>query len=90
MLCNCVCFLVTPQTVVCQAPPSLGFFRQEYWSQWPFPYPGDLPNPGIKPKSPVLADGFFTTELSGKPFPLNTPTKRDWKEKKKFKYISIL
>ena len=80
---------MTPWTVVHQAPPSLGFFRQEYWSQWPFPHPRDLPNPGIKPRSPVLAGEFFTTELSGKPFPLNTPTKRNWKGEKKFKSISI-
>ena len=39
---------VTPQTAAHQAPPSLGFSRQEYWSGLPFPSPGDLPNPGIK------------------------------------------
>ena len=38
-----------------------GIFRQEYWSGLPFP-PGDLPDPGIKPASPTLAGGFFTTE----------------------------
>ena len=37
-----------------QAPPSMGFFRQEYWSGLPFPSPGDLPNIGIKPRSPAL------------------------------------
>ena len=42
------------------------FSRQEYWSGLPFPSPGDLPNPGIQPASPVLAGGFFTTELPGK------------------------
>ena len=46
-----------------------GFFRQEYWSRLPFPSPGDLPDPGIKPVSPVLAGGFFTTEPRGKPVP---------------------
>ena len=45
---------VTPWTVACQAPPSMGFSRQEYWSGLPFPSPGDLPNPGIEPGSPVL------------------------------------
>ena len=48
-----------------QAPLSMGFSRQEYWSELPFPPPGELPNPGIKPASPVSpasADGFFTTE----------------------------
>ena len=46
--------LVTPQTVACQSPLSMGFSSQEYWSGLPFPSPGDLPNPGIKPRSPVL------------------------------------
>ena len=49
------------------APLSMGFFRQEYWSGLPFPSLGDLPDPGIKPVSTALADGFFTTELPGKP-----------------------
>ena len=39
--------------VPCQAPLSMGFPRQEYWSELPFPPPGDLPNPGIKPESPA-------------------------------------
>ena len=45
---------VTPWTVTCQAPLSMGFSRQEYWSGLPFPSPGDLPNPGIEPGSPTL------------------------------------
>jgi len=44
---------VTPWTVACQAPQSMGFSRQEYWSGLPFPSSGDLPNPGIKPASPA-------------------------------------
>ena len=44
----------TPWTVAYQAPPSMGFPRQEYWSGLPFPSPGDLSNPGIKPGSPAL------------------------------------
>ena len=40
--------------MACQAPLSLGFSRQEYWSGLPFPSPGDLPNPGIEPKTPAL------------------------------------
>ena len=44
---------MTPRTVTCQAPLSLGFLRQEYWSGLPFPPPEDLPDPGIKPTSPV-------------------------------------
>ena len=44
----------TPWTAAYQAPPSIGFSRQEYWSGSLFPSPGDLPNPGIKPRSPTL------------------------------------
>ena len=49
---------------------SMGFSRQEYWCALPFLPPGDLPNPGIEPAfpgAPLLASGFFTTELPGKP-----------------------
>ena len=52
---------VIPWTVALQAPLSMGFSRQEYWSGLPFPSPGELPNPGIKPVSPALqADAFIT------------------------------
>ena len=44
----------TPQTVASQAPPSMGFSRQDYWSGLPFPSPEDLPDPGIEPGSPAL------------------------------------
>ena len=54
-------------TIAHQAPLSMGFPRQEYWSGLPFPSPGDLPNPGIKPMSPEFAGRFFTTEPPGKP-----------------------
>ena len=43
------------------------FPRQEYWSGFPFPSPGDLPDPGIEPAAPALAGGFFTPEPTGKP-----------------------
>ena len=59
----------TPWTVALQAPLSTEFSRQEYWSELLFPSPGDLPDPGIKPVSPVapaLADRIFTTEPRGK------------------------
>ena len=46
--------LVTPWTVACQAPLSMGLSRQEYWSGLPFPSPGDFPNPEIEPGSPAL------------------------------------
>ena len=55
----------TPWTVTCQAPLSMGFFRQEYWNGLPFPSPGNLPDAGIEPMSPVLVGGFFTTEPLG-------------------------
>ena len=44
----------TPWTVAYQASPSMGFSRQEYWSGLPFPSPGDLPDPGIEPRSPTF------------------------------------
>ena len=52
---------VTPGTVACQAPLSMGSSMQEYWSGIPFPSPGDLPYPGIEPGSPALTGRFFTT-----------------------------
>ena len=63
----CVQLFATPRTVTHQAPLFMGFCRQEYWSGLPFPTPEDLPDPGIKPESPVFADRFFTTEPPGKP-----------------------
>ena len=55
-----------------QAPPSMGFSRQEYWSGLPFPSPGDLPDPGIKPRSPALQTDALTSEPPGKPLRPNT------------------
>ena len=79
-VCVCVCahmralshfsrirLFVTPWTVAHQAPLSMGCSRQKYWSGLPFPSPGDLPNPGIKPTTlecPMLAGGFFTTSTT--------------------------
>ena len=57
----------TPWTVAYQAPLSMGFSRQEYWSGLPFPSPGDLPNPGIEPWSPTLQADALTSEPPGKP-----------------------
>ena len=54
----------TPRTVACQTPLSMGFPRQEDWSGLSFPFPGDLPNPGIKHASPALAGRFSTREAS--------------------------
>ena len=58
---------VTPWTVAHEAPLSMGFPRQDYWSRLPFPTTGDLPDPGIEPASPALAGGFFTAEPLWKP-----------------------
>ena len=57
----------TPWTVAYQAPQSMEFSRQEYWSGLPFPSPGDLSNPGIKPGSPALQADALTSEPPGKP-----------------------
>ena len=54
-------------TVAYQAPLSTGFSGEEYWRRLPFPPPGDLSDPGTKPKSPALAGGFFITMPPGKP-----------------------
>ena len=56
----------TPWTVAYQAPPSVGFSRQEYWGGLPFPSPGDLPNPGIEPGSPALQADALPPEPPGK------------------------
>ena len=52
----------TPWTVAHLAPLSVGFSRQEYWCGLPFPFPGDLPHPGIEPLPPALPGEFFTTD----------------------------
>ena len=57
----------TPWTIAYQAPPFMQFPRQEYWSGLPFPSPGDLPNTGIKPRSPTLQADTLPSEPPGKP-----------------------
>ena len=59
--------LMTPWTIACQTPLSMAFSRQEYWNGLPFPSPGDLPDPGIKPRSPALQADSLPTEIRGKP-----------------------
>ena len=54
--------------IVCQAPPAMGFSRQEYWNGMPLPSPGDLPDPGIKPSPPALKADFLPSEPPGNPF----------------------
>ena len=58
---------VTAWTGAYQAPPSMGFSRQECWSGFPFPSPGDLPDPGIEPGSPTLQADALPSETPGKP-----------------------
>ena len=57
--------LCDPWTVAYQAPPSMGFSTQEYWSGVPFPSPGDLPDPGIEPRSPAFQADILTSEPPG-------------------------
>ena len=64
-LLNHVQLFATPWIVACQAPPSMEFSRQEYWSGLPFPSPGDLPNPGIKSRSPALQADSLPSEPTG-------------------------
>ena len=64
---SCVRLFATPWIVAHQAPLSVGFSRQEYWSGLPFPSPGDLPDQGIEPRSPVLQADALTSEPPGKP-----------------------
>ena len=62
-----VWLFATPWTVAHQAPPSMRFSRQEYWNGLPFPSPGDLPDPGIEPRSPALQADTLISEPPGKP-----------------------
>ena len=61
-LLSSVRLFATPWTVACQASLLLGFSRQEYWSELPFPSPGYLPHPGIEPRSPVLQADALPSE----------------------------
>ena len=56
---------VTPWTVACQVSLSMGFSRQKYWSGSPFPSPGDLPNLGVKPRSPAMQVDSLPSEPQG-------------------------
>ena len=86
-LLSCVWLFATPWTAACQAPLSMKFSRQEYWSgKLPLPIPGDLPNPGIKPTVlvlPAIASGFFTTVPPGKPNTNCTTTNSEGRKAKK-------
>ena len=67
-LLSCVQLFATPWTVAYQAPPSMGFSRQECWSGLPFPSPGHLPDPGIEPRSPALQADALPSEPPGGSF----------------------
>ena len=64
---SCVQLFVTRWSVAHQAPQSMGFSRQEYWSRLPFPSPGDPPDPGIELRSPALQRDTLPSEPPGKP-----------------------
>ena len=75
-MCVCICVILNcsvtlnscdPMDYVLQAPPSMGFSRQEYWGGLPFPPPGDLPDPGIEAGSPALQADSLLSEPPGKP-----------------------
>ena len=76
-LLSCVRLSATPWIVAYQAPPSMGFSRQEYWSGLQFPSPGDLSDPGIEPRSPALQADSFSSEPSGKHY-VKTYFDHDW------------
>ena len=64
---SCVQHFATPRTIACQAPLSMKFSSQEYWSGLPCSPPGDLPDPGIEPASPALQADSLPSEPPGKP-----------------------
>ena len=80
---SCVQLCVTPMDCSPpEAPLSMGFSRQEYWSRLPCPPPGDLPNPGNKPMSlvsPALANGFFTTSTTWEALKMQLPKLKAFK-----------
>ena len=66
-LLSCICFFETPWTIALQIPLFIEFSRQEYWSGLPFPVLGNLPNPGIEPRSPALQADSLLSDPLGKP-----------------------
>ena len=70
----------TPRTVAYQSPQSMEFSSQEYWSGLPFPSPGDLPHPGIKPRSPWVAGRCFTVWATREAKKATNKTTKKWKK----------
>ena len=83
-------FLATPWTAAYQAPSSMGFSRQEYWSGVPLPSPGDLPNPGIEPLSPAFQADALTSEPAVKETWVQSLSREDLLEKEMATHSSIL
>ena len=75
---SCVRLFATPWTIAYQAPQSMEFSRQEYWSGLPFPSPGDLPDPGIEPGSPTLWADALLSEPPGKPLSSSRNLQTEW------------
>ena len=78
----------TQWTVAYQAPPSMGFSRQEYWSGLPFPSSGDLPDPGIEPRSPAFQADALSSEPPRKPLRLTNSI--NWKLQLQVDFQKIL
>ena len=79
---SCIWLFAAPWTVACQAPLSMGFYRQEYWSGLPFPSPGHLPDPGIEPvslESAALAGRFSTTSATWGPPSSSVARSNSWR-----------
>ena len=72
---------MTPWTIAHQPPLSMGFSRQEYWSEFPFPPPVDLPDLGIEPRSPALQTDSLLSEPSGKTIVKVYRQQKLWKER---------
>ena len=87
---SCVQLFATPWTVAHQASPSMGFSRQEYWCGLPFPSPGDLPHPGIEPRSPSLQTDALPSEPQGKSYMLHGEVKKKKRKKKKVRNSHVV
>ena len=92
LMCARLCLILcNPWTVAQQAPLSMEFSRQEFWSELPFPSPGDLPDPGTKPESPTLqADSLLSELLQREMAPAgNTNLHEEMKNSRNVKYLFL-